>query len=337
MTASPGSPPPAPPNGDAGSTALLAAMETAPAAVYFLTGPGCATVWANARARALGTAHADLPVVGGHPLADLVQAVVRTGHPETVQGTLAGAGTPATAVLRPMQVDDAPGVLLILESHDGVLESAPWPTGEADVVEKVQHSLLPPSLPLLPDLMLSGSYRRASSVRAAGGDWYDAVALGNGRIALVVGDAVGHGVPAAGAMSRLRGAMRASALRDPAPDAVLMALDAFAAQMEDVEGASVFYAVLDAASGRLRYAAAGHPAPLVMGPDGAADLLPLVPRPPLGSVPGSVTEVHEHLLEPGATLILFSNGAVTGGSAGPADARDRLGGGGPEGGGGPRG
>src|SRR3954468_18761716 len=306
MTASPGSPPPAPPNGDAGSTALLAAMETAPAAVYFLTGPGCATVWANARARALGTAHADLPVVGGHPLADLVQAVVRTGHPETVQGTLAGAGTPATAVLRPMQVDDAPGVLLILESHDGVLESAPWPAGEADVVEKVQHSLLPPSLPLLPDLMLSGSYHRASSVRAAGGDWYDAVALGNGRIALVVGDAVGHGVPAAGAMSRLRGAMRATALRDPAPDAVLVALDAFAAQMEDVEGTSVFYAVLDAATGRLRYAAAGPPAPppggprsapagppppLVVGPDGAADLPPLVPRPPLGSVPGSVTEV----------------------------------------------
>src|SRR4051794_4006430 len=218
MTASPGSAPPAPPSGDAGSAALLAAMETAPAAVYFLTGPDCATVWANARARALGTRHADLPVVGGHPLADLVRAVVRTGHPETVQGSLDGAGTPATAVLRPMQADDGPGVLLILESHDGVLESAPWPAGEADVVEKVQHSLLPPSLPLLPDLMLSGSYHRASSVRAAGGDWYDAVALGNGRIALVVGDAVGHGVPPAGGVGGPPGARGPRARPDPAPD-----------------------------------------------------------------------------------------------------------------------
>src|SRR5438309_8034393 len=103
MSASPDSPPPAPPNGDAGSAALLAAMETASAAVYFLTGPDCSTVWANARARALGTAQNDLPVVGGHPLAELVQAVLRTGHPETVQGSLDGVGTPATAVLRPMQ------------------------------------------------------------------------------------------------------------------------------------------------------------------------------------------------------------------------------------------
>ena len=54
MTASPGSAPPAPPSGDAGSAALLAAMETTPAAVYFLTGPDCATVWANARARNVG-------------------------------------------------------------------------------------------------------------------------------------------------------------------------------------------------------------------------------------------------------------------------------------------
>src|SRR3954468_6322038 len=98
MSASPDSPPPAPPNGDAGSAALLAAMESAPAAVYFLTGPDCGTVWANPRARALGTAHTDLPVVGGHPLADLVRTVVRTRHPETVQGLLDGAGTPATAV-----------------------------------------------------------------------------------------------------------------------------------------------------------------------------------------------------------------------------------------------
>jgi anti-anti-sigma factor len=299
-------------------------METAPSAVYFLAGPDRATVWANARARALGAAHTDLPLVGGRPLAELVEAVLRTGHPETVQGLVDGGGTAATAVLRPMQVEGAPGVLLILESHAGALESATWPAGEADVVEKVQHTLLPPSLPLLPDLTLSGSYHRASSVRAAGGDWYDAVALGNGRIALVVGDAVGHGVPAAAAMSRLRGAMRASALSDPSPGAVLVALDAFAAQMEDVEGASVCYAVLDAATGRLSYAAAGHPAPLVVGADGTARALPVVPRPPLGSVPGSVTEVLEHRLEQGATLVLVSDGAVVGALPGPEDALERL-------------
>ncbi|WP_324273130.1 PP2C family protein-serine/threonine phosphatase [Blastococcus brunescens] len=150
------------------------------------------------------------------------------------------------------------------------------------------------------------------------------MALGSGRVALVVGDAVGHGVPAAGAMSRLRGAMRSSALRDPSPAAVLAALDAFAAQMEDVEGASVFYGVLDAGTGEFAYAAAGHPPPLVVGPDGRTNFLPVPPRPPLGSLPDVATTVTRHVLEQGATLVLFSNGAVAGPAADASDALDRL-------------
>jgi anti-anti-sigma factor len=193
-----------------------------------------------------------------------------------------------------------------------------------DSVEQAQMSLLPPSLPLLPDLHLSGSYQRASAADAAGGDWYDTVALGAGRVALVVGDAVGHGVPAAGAMSRLRGAMRSSALRDPSPGAVLAALDAFAAQMDDVEGASVFYGVLDAGTGDLTYAAAGHPPPLVVGPDGGTAFLPVLPRAPLGSLPGTATTVSQHVLEQGATLVLFSNGAVAGPAPEAAAALQRL-------------
>jgi anti-anti-sigma factor len=240
-----------------------------------------------------------------------------------VHGVLGDDGPLASAVVRPLQTAGGTGVLLVVEPEDaGGVE--PWPTGEAEVVDKVQTSLLPPSLPLLPDLWLSGSYHRASSVRHAGGDWYDAVPLGEGRLALVVGDAVGHGVPAAGAMSRLRGAMRSSALLDPSPVAVIQALDAFAGQMEDVEGASVFYGVLDASTGRLTYAAAGHPAPLVVGTDGATRFLPVEPRPPLGSVPDVVTQATELQLEQGATLILFSDGAVVGSGSSPGDGLARL-------------
>jgi anti-anti-sigma factor len=161
-------------------------------------------------------------------------------------------------------------------------------------------------------------------VRTAGGDWYDAVALGEGRLALVVGDAVGHGVPAAGAMSRLRGAMRSSALLDPEPAAVIRALDAFAGQMDDVEGASVFYGVLDAASGRLTYAAAGHPAPLVVRADGSTEFLPLEPRPPLGSLPGAPSVAATAQLPQGATLVLFSDGAVALSGSLSAAGLDRL-------------
>jgi anti-anti-sigma factor len=93
--------------------------------------------------------------------------------------------------------------------------------------------------------------------------------------------------------------------------------------MEDVEGASVFYAVLDASTGRLTYAAAGHPAPLVVGTDGSPRFLPVVARPPLGSVPDVVTHAAEHQLEHGDTLILFSDGAVVGHGA-PDEGMARL-------------
>jgi anti-anti-sigma factor len=296
---------------DAGRDALVAALEHAPAAVYCLAGPDLRTVWANARARELGPDRSSLPRIAGRQVTDLAAEALRTGRTETVMGLLGADGPPATLVLQPLSVADEPGVLLVLEAG---ADGAPGSRG-ADVVEQAQHALLPPSLPLLPDIRLSGSYERATALGVAGGDWYDAVPLGSGRLALVIGDAVGSGVAAAGAMSRLRGAMRSLAMRDPWPAAVISALDEFAGQMDDVEGATVFYAVLDAGTGRLAYATAGHPAPLIVAADGSTSFLPLAPRPPLGSVPGSRTEVSHAVLEKGATLVLFSDGAVA--AAGP--------------------
>jgi serine phosphatase RsbU (regulator of sigma subunit)/anti-sigma regulatory factor (Ser/Thr protein kinase) len=324
MSASPGPEPSAPGSaGDEAVAALVAALDSAPAAVYFLTS-AADPVWANARARTLGTARSTLPFIAGRSIAEVVEDVLRTGRSETICGAVGEQGAAATAILRPMPLAGGAGVLLVLEMDAVESETSQWPKAPADLVEQAQQSLLPPSLPMLPDLRLSGSYHRASSTRAAGGDWYDAVPLGSGRVALVVGDAVGHGVPAAGAMSRLRGAMRSTALRDPSPRVVLAALDAFAAQMDDVEGASVFYGVLDAGSGTLTYGAAGHPPPLVVHADGRTSFLSGRPRPPLGSLPGATTEISEHVLEEGATLVLFSNGAIAGSAGVPDAAMTRI-------------
>jgi anti-sigma regulatory factor (Ser/Thr protein kinase)/anti-anti-sigma regulatory factor len=310
-------------DGGEGADVLAAAMETAPAAIYVLSASSDEPLWANARARSLGTSPDGMPVVDGRPVVEVLRSVLRSGLPETICGPLGTGGPASTLMVRPLRVGDGPGALVILESDEAATATSLWPK-TPDSVEQAQLSLLPPSLPLLPDLHLSGSYHRASAVEAAGGDWYDTVALGSGRVALVVGDAVGHGVPAAGAMSRLRGAMRSSALRDPSPSAVLAALDAFAAQMDDVEGASVFYGVLDAGTGDLAYAAAGHPPPLVVGPDGATTFLAVPPRAPLGSLPNSATTVSRHVLEQGATLVLFSNGAVAGPAPEASEALERL-------------
>jgi serine phosphatase RsbU (regulator of sigma subunit)/anti-sigma regulatory factor (Ser/Thr protein kinase)/anti-anti-sigma regulatory factor len=327
MSVSPGSEPSVPgPAGEEAVAALVAALDSAPAAVYFLTS-AAEPVWANARARTLGIARSELPRIAGRAISAVVEEVLRTGRSETICGALDGddttAALTATAVLRPMRLAGDPGVLLVVELDAVESDTSLWPKAP-DVVEQAQLSLLPPSLPMLPDLSLSGSYHRASSARVAGGDWYDAVPLGSGRVALVVGDAVGYGLPAAGAMSRLRGAMRSTALRDPSPRVVLAALDAFAAQMDDVEGASVFYGVLDAGSGTLTYGAAGHPPPLVVHADGRTSFLEGRPRPPLGSLPDATTEISEHVLEQGATLVLFSNGAIAGGAGVPDEAMNRL-------------
>jgi anti-anti-sigma factor len=309
---------------DAGGAALVAALETASAAIWCLAGTPLEPVWANARARALGTGAHDLVAVAGRRVTELAGSVARTGRAETVHGDPDPAGQIASVVLQPLQVHGQPGVLVVVEADRIDSGHAAAAVAEEDVVDQVQHSLLPPALPLLPDVRLSGGYHRASAVQAAGGDWYDAVPLGRGRLALVIGDAVGHGVPAAGAMSRLRGAMRSLALRDPSPTAVVAALDAFAGQMEDVEGASVFYGVLEAATGRLTYAAAGHPAPLLVQADGSAEFLPLAPRPPLGSLPGAPTVAATAQLPQGATLVLFSDGAVATAGSLSAEGLDRL-------------
>src|SRR5687768_3501936 len=135
MTTSEGSVPPQPgPSGDAGAAALdvgaailLDAMESAPAAIYCLTAPAGEPVWANARARSLGVADGDLPVIDGRPVADVVDAVLRTGRPETVRGPLGSGGPSATVVVRPIRVAGGPGALLVLESEDVTSDPSIWP------------------------------------------------------------------------------------------------------------------------------------------------------------------------------------------------------------------
>ncbi|WP_337060216.1 SpoIIE family protein phosphatase [Kineococcus sp. G2] len=179
------------------------------------------------------------------------------------------------------------------------------------VVARLQAALLPAALPVLPGVDVAARYAVAGAGQAAGGDWFDAVVLDGGRLALVVGDVVGHGVLASAAMSQLRAvlAQRLGAGADLAE--ALADLDAVARRLPGAAAATVCAAVLDPAGGELRYVTAGHPAPVLVRADGTAEHLEQTGGGPL-AVPGERAgrTVRTARPGPGEHVLLYTDGLV---------------------------
>ncbi|MGW7659016.1 SpoIIE family protein phosphatase [Streptomyces sp. NPDC054756] len=210
---------------------------------------------------------------------------------------------------------------------------------ERDAALVLQRSLLPHHLPEQDALEVSACYRPADELTGLGGDWYDVIPLSGARVALVVGEATGHGIDAAAAMGRLRTAVRTLAALDLPPDEVLAHLDdlvARSAREEGVDpgsagadntlgvGAGCVYVVYDPVDGTCTMAAAGHPAPAVVMPDGHVTFVDLPQGPPLG-VGGPPFEAVELALAAGSTLALYTDGLLAAGARWAVDAdRQRL-------------
>src|ERR1700677_4513534 len=148
---------------------------------------------------------------------------------------------------------------------------------------ELQQELLPKGLPVLPRARIAARYLVAAADQAAGGDWFDALPLAGGAVALVVGDVVGHGVAASAAMGQLRAVLRFVLAAQRDLTVALGQLDAFATFEPALHAATVCVAVLDPEGGALRYATCGPPPPLVVAPDGAARYLPTTGSGPLGT------------------------------------------------------
>jgi anti-anti-sigma factor len=170
----------------------------------------------------------------------------------------------------------------------------------------LQRALLPAGLPRTGSARLDVRYLPAAGLRS-GGDFYDAVELPDGRLSLVVGDVVGHGVEAAAVMGQLRSAWRASALEGAGPGATVRRLSRFAERVEGASVATVACAVL--AGGEMRYATAGHPPPLLRRPDGGTEYLMDGRGPPLAVTDDAYPEASV-LLEPGSLVLLYTDGAI---------------------------
>ncbi|WP_030865488.1 SpoIIE family protein phosphatase [Streptomyces sp. NRRL S-37] len=202
-------------------------------------------------------------------------------------------------------------------------------TRERDAALVLQRSLLPRRLPEQDAVEVSACYRPADELTGLGGDWYDLIPLSGARVALVVGEVPGHGIDAAAAMGRLRTAVRTLAAIDLPPEEVLAHLDDLASRLArdegdgesgDFPGRSVgsgcLYVVYDPVTGQCTMAAAGHPAPAVVAPDGTVAFVDLPQGPALG-VGGPPFEAVELTLAEGSTLALHTDGLLTGGKPSP--------------------
>jgi serine phosphatase RsbU (regulator of sigma subunit) len=177
---------------------------------------------------------------------------------------------------------------------------------EANIAETLQRALLPDSLPAVDGVRLSARFNPGSEVQV-GGDWYDALPLPSGLLALVIGDVAGKGVRAASLMGELRTAVRAYALDEDEPQRILGRVNRLVLRSRHM--ATALVAIVDPASGALRFASAGHLPPLRVRASGEAELLAGGRSTPLLAFREGV-EPGRAVLEPGDRLLLYTDGLV---------------------------
>ncbi|MEU1421708.1 SpoIIE family protein phosphatase [Kitasatospora sp. NPDC005751] len=181
---------------------------------------------------------------------------------------------------------------------------------EWEIANELQRSMLPLRLPQPHGVRLAQRYLPGERGAQVGGDWYDAVPLPGNRVALIVGDVMGHSLTSAAIMGQLRTSAQTLAALDLPPHEVLYHLDEQAQRLgREQHLATCVYAVYDPIANRVVLANAGHVPPVLVGPDGTAELLELDSGAPIG-VGGVDFNSVELPAPPGSSLLLFTDGLV---------------------------
>jgi PAS domain S-box-containing protein len=182
---------------------------------------------------------------------------------------------------------------------------------QQSTIEVLQQGLLPRALPDVPGLGLSAAYRAAAREVRVGGDWFDVLHLaGHDAVHLAVGDVAGHGLDAVETMGQLRSAGRGWLVEGHGPGAVLDRLNRLLLATLPGEVATLAMATLDTITSRLVLSLAGHLPPVHVRADGRTELLWGRTGPPLGAAPGTVYEELQVQLDPGDTVVLYTDGLV---------------------------
>jgi serine phosphatase RsbU (regulator of sigma subunit)/anti-sigma regulatory factor (Ser/Thr protein kinase) len=178
------------------------------------------------------------------------------------------------------------------------------------IAQTFQRSLLPERLPEIPGLSVAARYLPAREEAKVGGDWYDVLELPGDSVGLVMGDVVSHGIRAASTMGQIRSAIRAYALDRDSPGATLTKLNTVVRGLDQRETATAVYLALDLVERTFCFASAGHPPPLVIDPAGSARFLEEGRSVPLGAYAGTRYREAVVRLEPGSTIVLYTDGLV---------------------------
>ncbi|MFE1958399.1 SpoIIE family protein phosphatase [Streptomyces sp. NPDC059479] len=219
----------------------------------------------------------------------------------------------AVFLRRPDRAAFEPNDLLVaaqLATHTALgIDKAVLYGREAYIADELQRTMLPENLPQPTGVRLASRYLPAAETARVGGDWYDAIPLPGSRVALVVGDVMGHSMTSAAIMGQLRTTAQTLAGLDLPPQEVLHHLDEQAQRLGSDRMATCLYAVYDPVSHRITIANAGHPPPILLHLGGRAEVLRVPPGAPIG-VGGVDFEAVELDAPAGATLLLYTDGLV---------------------------
>ncbi|MBR7837078.1 SpoIIE family protein phosphatase [Actinospica durhamensis] len=187
---------------------------------------------------------------------------------------------------------------------------------DRDVASALQRSMMQARLPHVPGLELAACYRAGSTGMYAGGDWYQVSVLSDGRLSIVIGDVVGHGIEAVGTMGQMSSAVRAYTLPaegnvPPGPLEIVDLLDHWCVATGLGESSTVCVAEIARATGRCVLAGAGHPPPLLLGPQGPVYVHEEALGAPLGLL-GLTGEAHALSIDlpPGSILLFYTDGLI---------------------------
>nr|WP_231126686.1 GAF domain-containing SpoIIE family protein phosphatase [Motilibacter aurantiacus] len=203
--------------------------------------------------------------------------------------------------------DERSFVLALAAQTAQTLQRTELYAAEREAALELQRALLPAGVDTVPGWDISAHYSPAGG-QAAGGDFYDVLPLPDGRVVAVVGDVMGRGVQAAAAMAQTRTVVRAYAIADPDPAAVLTRVDSFFDSLDVAQLVTLLYLLLDPAQGTVQIASAGHLCPLLVQETGTQEL-DVDGGTPFGVVDGDRRSVTV-ALAPGESLVMLTDGLV---------------------------